>query len=154
MVNGQPSYKILAAAVGPDPIVKIDQRLISREPMSLILNLGMSASFQTVDLSTMTFPGDFLIDYVRVYQRSGEVNLGCDPPDYPTAAYIANHLDAYTSMCHVDFFLFCLELIKGVDPNLTSWRDNGGMGGAGYVWPKNSQVSVALALLVLTMVLI
>lgn len=121
MVDGQPSYRFTAAAVGPDPLVQIQQRLISREPMSLVLNLGMSGvccglissslwrrcsffltqsfaeSFQTVDLTTMTFPGDFLIDYIRVYQRSGEVNIGCDPPDYPTSNYINNHLEAYTS---------------------------------------------------------
>lgn len=28
------------------------------------------------------------VDYVRVYQRKGHENIGCDPPDYPTADYI------------------------------------------------------------------
>ena len=37
------------------------------------------------------------IDYVRVYQRVGHTNVGCSPPDYPTADYIQSHLAAYTS---------------------------------------------------------
>ena len=28
------------------------------------------------------------IDYIRVYQRADHINIGCDPPDFPTAAYI------------------------------------------------------------------
>ena len=45
----------------------------------------------------MEFPALMLIDYVRVYQRNGQTNVGCSPPNYPTADYINNHLDAYTS---------------------------------------------------------
>lgn len=47
----------------------------------------------------MTFPAEMLVDYVRVYQREGNTNIGCDPPDYPTADYISNHYEAYTSLC-------------------------------------------------------
>ena len=32
------------------------------------------------------FPSEFLIDYVRVYQRKGHTNIGCDPKDYPTTS--------------------------------------------------------------------
>lgn len=28
------------------------------------------------------------IDYIRVYQRTGQINIGCDPPGYPTTDYI------------------------------------------------------------------
>ena len=28
------------------------------------------------------------VDWVRVYQRKDAINVGCDPKDYPTAAYI------------------------------------------------------------------
>ena len=45
----------------------------------------------------MTFPTEMLIDYVRVYQRSGSENVGCSPDDYPTEEYINNHMEAYTS---------------------------------------------------------
>jgi hypothetical protein len=46
----------------------------------------------------MIFPAELKVDYVRVYQRKGHTNVGCDPPDYPTATYIENHIEAYTSM--------------------------------------------------------
>jgi hypothetical protein len=29
------------------------------------------------------------VDYVRVYQNASAVNLGCSPPDFPTAQYLA-----------------------------------------------------------------
>ena len=45
----------------------------------------------------MIFPGVMLVDYVRVYQRTGETNIGCDPSDYPTADYIQRHPDTYGS---------------------------------------------------------
>ncbi len=61
--------------------------------------LGASslANWQNIDLSTMAFPAIMQVDYVRVYQRTGQTNVGCDPPDYPTADYISKHMEAYTS---------------------------------------------------------
>ena len=62
-----------------------------------------------IDLSTMVFPAEMLVDYVRVYQRAGETNIGCDPPDYPTADYINRHYEAYSSLyCsyQVTIFMF------------------------------------------------
>ena len=46
----------------------------------------------------MVFPAIMQVDYVRVYQRKGQTNIGCDPADYPTKTYIDNHPDAYSSM--------------------------------------------------------
>jgi hypothetical protein len=57
----------------------------------------------------MEFPAEMLVDYVRVYQRAGETNIGCDPPDYPTADYINRHYEAYSSLCcsyQVTIFMF------------------------------------------------
>ena len=28
------------------------------------------------------------VDYVRVYQPKGNIQIGCDPADFPTMAYI------------------------------------------------------------------
>ena len=124
-VDGQPTHRVGAGAVGADPLPTgsgIARRVIPEEPMAIILNLGMSraclifrstrpplsdamtmriANWQTIDLSTMTFPGEMLVDYVRVYQRKNEINIGCDPVDYPTAKYIQDHLDPYMSACFV-----------------------------------------------------
>ncbi|KAF8878855.1 beta-glucan synthesis-associated protein-domain-containing protein [Infundibulicybe gibba] len=97
-VDGSASHRLGAVAVGPDtgPTGSgVGQRLIPEEPMSIILNLGMSQNWQTIDLTTMVFPAEMLVDYVRVYQRRGQSNVGCDPKDYPTANYINNHLSAF-----------------------------------------------------------
>ena len=54
----------------------------------MIMNLGMSRSFGPVDLADLPFPVHMKIDYVRVYQPTNAVNIGCDPKDYPTKEYI------------------------------------------------------------------
>ena len=55
------------------------------------------ADWQQIDLATMQFPAEMLVDYVRVYQRKGQTNVGCDPPGYQTAKYIQRHVDTYSS---------------------------------------------------------
>ena len=69
----------------------------------------------------MEFPAEMLIDYVRVYQRKGQTNTGCDPKDFPTANYIANHMDAYTSEQHSLYrskaFLFLRLLVHILSSN-------------------------------------
>ncbi|KZV77994.1 beta-glucan synthesis-associated [Exidia glandulosa HHB12029] len=118
--DGEPSYGMIGTAVGPDADTQIGQRLVPMEPMSIILNLGASQTFQTFDDATLYsfMPAELLIDYVRVYQRTDapDTAVGCDPPDYPTSDYIQRHLDVY------------------LNPNLTTW------GGAGYTKPRSSQV--------------
>jgi beta-glucan synthesis-associated protein KRE6 len=52
------------------------------------MNVGMSKNFGVVDLAHLTFPAVMKVDYVRVYQRKDAINIGCDPPDFPTQAYI------------------------------------------------------------------
>ena len=64
---------------------------------SIVLNLGISHNWQTISPETMAFPAEMTVDYVRVYQRKGHENVGCNPTDYPTTEYIGNHMDAYTS---------------------------------------------------------
>ncbi|KAF5372313.1 hypothetical protein D9615_009226 [Tricholomella constricta] len=100
-VDGVQSHRVGAGAVGPDQGVGgsgVGQRLIPEEPMSVILNLGMSPNWQTIDVSTLMFPAEFLVDYVRVYQRKGAMNIGCSPKEYPTEEYINNHEDAYQNV--------------------------------------------------------
>ncbi|GLB41258.1 putative glycoside hydrolase family 16 protein [Lyophyllum shimeji] len=97
-VDGRQSHRLGATAVVPDQGPGgsgVGQRLIPEEPMSIIFNLGMSQSWQKVELPTLIFPAEFLIDYVRVYQRRGSRNFGCNPKDYPTRDYINAHRDAY-----------------------------------------------------------
>jgi beta-glucan synthesis-associated protein KRE6 len=56
--------------------------------MYILVNLGMSRNFGFVDVDHLTFPSTMKVDYVRVYQDPDMKNIGCDPVDFPTAAYI------------------------------------------------------------------
>ena len=101
-----------ARAVGPNG--NVGQRIISEEPMSMILNLGISHNWVDIEFGNLRFPTIMRFDYVRIYQRKGEKSVTCDPPGFETTEYIAKHPAAYRNQ------------------NLTSWED------AGYRWPNNS----------------
>ena len=62
------------------------------------MNLGLSSNFaHGVDFARLQYPATMLIDYVRVYQPRKAHNIGCDPSDRPTMAYIKTYPDAYTN---------------------------------------------------------
>ncbi|KAK4505227.1 hypothetical protein PRZ48_003190 [Zasmidium cellare] len=111
-VGDDEMMKFDARAVGPNG--NVGQRLVSEEPMSMVLNLGFSHSWVNIDMANLKFPTVMRVDYVRWYQKPGEEMVTCDPPGYETTDYIANHPEAYNN------------------PNLTHWSD------AGYDWPKNT----------------
>uniref|UniRef100_A0A8H7XY82 GH16 domain-containing protein n=1 Tax=Psilocybe cubensis TaxID=181762 RepID=A0A8H7XY82_PSICU len=113
--NGTMSWTLNAPGLGPDPSVEISARPVPQEPMYIIVNLGMSKNFGSIDFEHLTFPTSMRIDYIRVYQDMHRVNIGCDPTDFPTADYINTYIEAYTN------------------PNLTTWR-----GDYGKPFPKNS----------------
>ncbi|KAA8904171.1 beta-glucan synthesis-associated [Sphaerosporella brunnea] len=109
------TFRMKGGAIGPNG--NIDQRDVSREPMSIILNLGLSNSWTWIDWTNLMphlVEGTTMyIDYVRIYQKEGEESITCDPTGYPTTSYIKEHPKAYQNF------------------NITSWDD------AGYPWPKN-----------------
>lgn len=95
----------------------IGQRVLPEEPLSVIVNFGMSNGFAELNLTGLAplMPAKMRLDYIRIYQDSnGE--LTCDPKGYPTTDYIANHPEAYSN------------------PNLTHWSQTP------YSWPSNSYV--------------
>ncbi|KAI9604348.1 hypothetical protein H4Q26_003962 [Puccinia striiformis f. sp. tritici PST-130] len=108
------TWTMSSSAVGPNPAAQISQRVISQEPMYIILNLAISDAFETVDTAHLPMPARMLVDYVRVYQKQGQENIGCSPKGFPTESYINKHMNAYTNA------------------NLTTW------GQAGYTFPKNT----------------
>ena len=57
----------------------------------------MSKNFGPVDLDQLTFPAHMRIDYIRVYQPTNAINIGCDPKDFPTEAYINKCVDYFWS---------------------------------------------------------
>ncbi|KAI0321090.1 beta-glucan synthesis-associated [Amylostereum chailletii] len=99
-----------------DPLTEISARPVPQEPMYIIANLGMSESFVAIDFEHLTFPAKMRVDYVRVYQDPDSINVGCDPEDFPTQAYINTYIGAYTN------------------PNYTTWEDYG------QTFPKNSKL--------------
>ncbi|KZT06415.1 glycoside hydrolase family 16 protein [Laetiporus sulphureus 93-53] len=113
--NDKVSWTLNVAGLAADPLVEISARPVSQEPMYIIMNLGMSYNFGAVNLAALPFPVHLRVDYIRVYQPSNAVNIGCSPKDFPTENYINQYMEAYT------------------DPNLTTWRDD-----YGQPWPKNS----------------
>ncbi|TCD63594.1 hypothetical protein EIP91_005202 [Steccherinum ochraceum] len=115
IADGKLAWTLNAGAVGANPITEIGPRAVPQEPMYLIVNLGMSTNFGTVDLEHLTFPTSMKVDYIRVYQDPDNINVGCDPVDFPTQAYINQYIEAYTN------------------PNLTTWVDD-----YKQVFPKNS----------------
>lgn len=94
-VGEDESFMMDSRAIGPNG--NVAQRQVSEEPMSLVLNLGISGSWSQISFGQLTFPTTMHIDYVRIYQQPGQKSVTCDPPGYPTTEYIQNHLDAYTN---------------------------------------------------------
>ncbi|BGP13216.1 hypothetical protein JCM10213v2_001135 [Rhodosporidiobolus nylandii] len=91
-VNATQTWTLHSSAIGPSEEAQISQRPISEEP--IILNLGISESFQQPQWGRIQFPGEFRIDYVRLYQKKGQ-SLGCDPKSHPTRDYIESHPALY-----------------------------------------------------------
>ena len=112
IVGDEPTWTVTAYALHPNG--NINWRRISKEPMSIIMNLGISNSWCYINWQSLFFPVTMSIDHVRIYQPSDAVSITCDPDDYPTYDYIADHEAAY------------------YNANMTSWS------AAGYTWPKNN----------------
>jgi hypothetical protein len=73
--------------------------------MAIVVNFGMSNGFAPLNMTGLAslMPATMRVDYIRIYQDEDDFMVTCDPPDYPTTQYIANHPEAYTN------------------PNLTKW---------------------------------
>lgn len=115
IADGKMAWQLNQPGMAADPRVEIGSRPVPQEPMYIIANLGMSRNFGFVDLDHIIFPTTMKVDWIRVYQDPDRKNIGCDPEDFPTAAYINEYIEAYTN------------------PNLTTWRDD-----YGQPFPKNS----------------
>lgn len=113
-VNGKPSWHLIGAALKPDNKTEVGWRKFSREPLFMIMNLGIAKNFQKPKWSGkhgVRFPAHLAVNYMRLYQKEGQ-KVTCDPPDYPTSDYIKNHQEMYHNN------------------NLTKYTDL-------YPWPKN-----------------
>ncbi|UZJ57020.1 hypothetical protein CBS101457_006340 [Exobasidium rhododendri] len=115
-VDGIATWTITGDTVPAREVMEISRRNMPTEPMSIIMNLGMSSGFQYVDFDAggVAFPAQMKVDYVRVYQEKGKEKMSCDPVDHPTSDYINNHIDVYSNA------------------NITTWNSTK------YAWPKNT----------------
>lgn len=80
----------------------VEQRLIPKEPSYLIMNLAMSNNAWAKVDEDLTYPGVMSVEHVRVWQRPGAINVGCDPSavtadaeSFRTAEYISCNRDWY-----------------------------------------------------------
>ncbi|KZP07659.1 glycoside hydrolase family 16 protein [Athelia psychrophila] len=97
IANGVLAWTINSAGMAADPAVNISARPVPQEPMYLLTNLGQSSNFGFVDVKHIPYPVTMKVDYIRVYQPKNAKNIGCDPPDFPTASYINKYIDAYSN---------------------------------------------------------
>ncbi|CCM05196.1 uncharacterized protein FIBRA_07405 [Fibroporia radiculosa] len=116
IVDNSIAWTLDVAGMGADNYTQIQARPVPQEPMYLIMNLGISLNFGPVDFAGLIFPAVMRVDYVRVYQDPDNINIGCDPEDFPTAAYINEYIEAYTN------------------PNLTTWTGDFGQPFPGNSW--------------------
>ena len=56
------------------------------------MNLAISNNFAQIDFADLVFPAVMKVDWVRIYQPKNAINIGCDPKDFPTAAYINEYV--------------------------------------------------------------
>lgn len=92
-IGDDPTFTVYANALAPNG--NIGWRRISKEPMSVVVNLGISQNWAYIDFPSIKFPATFEIDYVRIYQPNDSISITCDPEDYPTVDYIDAHPKAY-----------------------------------------------------------
>lgn len=121
--DGKKTWELYPGALAPDNRTLIGSRQYPKEPMYIIMNLGISKNFGTPQWDGIMkgFPYEMAVDWVRVYQDPDDhdSDTGCDPGDMPTSAYIQRHLEAYTNA------------------NLTVWGGDRDHGGYGAQWPLN-----------------
>lgn len=97
--DGRKAWTLREGAMGPNKDAGIGQRVVAREPMYMIVNLGISPNFGAIDFDLLDalWPVEMHVDYIRVYQNPKKRNIGCDPPDFPTADFIEKHRVAFTN---------------------------------------------------------
>ncbi|KAF5371672.1 hypothetical protein D9758_003419 [Tetrapyrgos nigripes] len=120
--DAKAAWTLQAAGVGANDLSKISHRQVPPEPLYIIINLGISPNFGDIDFEHLTFPTKMRVDWVRVYQPANAINIGCDPKDFPTKAYIDAYSEAYTNY------------------NLTLWSATAAEGGFEQPVPKNKLI--------------
>jgi len=85
------TWKVDHRALRPNG--NVGQRVLPQEPMSIVMNFGMSPSFSTIYMANIAklLPATMRFDYIRIYQDPNNEMVTCDPPGYPTTSFIKAH---------------------------------------------------------------
>lgn len=73
----------------------VGERMIPNEPMAFVLTIALAPNWAGGSGGLTSLPGHFLVDYIRWYQDPSMINIGCNPPDFPTAEYIQENQHLY-----------------------------------------------------------
>ena len=76
-VGDDVSFAMNGDGIGPNG--NVNSRVISEEPMAVVLNLGISPAWTGTTFSELIFPTTMYIDYVRWYQSGGSVSVTYEP---------------------------------------------------------------------------
>lgn len=109
-VGNSQTWTMQAQSLGANG--NVGQRTIPEEPMSIITNLGMSPTFAAIqeDALQKMYPVTMRIDFIRIYQdEDGDMELTCDPKNYPTTDYIKKHPNAYQNPNHTNWYVWPVE---------------------------------------------
>lgn len=136
-IDGAFVFEIPAEALGaysvcaqtPDdaePVCEsVPARLMPSEPMSLVLNTALGSWNGGPQATNGHLPGHMLVDSVRVWQRKDRTNVGCDPPDFPTKAFIDANARLYGEPAQPRGYESCPQAY----PQPSSRPERGGQGG-------------------------
>lgn len=77
----------------------VGARILPEEPLTVILNFGLSNSFAQVFLDDLAklMPATMRVDYIRIWQEEGMESMGCDPEGFETTQYIKDHPEPYAN---------------------------------------------------------
>jgi beta-glucanase (GH16 family) len=88
------AYSVCTETDNGKECTRTPPRMIPNEPMSLVMNTAIGTwNGGASALDGKHWPALFYVDYVRVWQN--EMNVGCNPPDYPTKVYIEKNAELY-----------------------------------------------------------
>jgi beta-glucanase (GH16 family) len=128
-VGEDQSFMMDGRAIGPNG--NVAARQVSEEPMSMVLNLGISGSWSEILISDLLFPTVMHIDYVRLYQKPDQTSVTCDPPGYPTTEYISAHPEPYNNP-NLTVSTPPSNSLSSPTNSQQAWNETG------YSWPKNT----------------
>ena len=64
-MGGTHTWTLNGAAIAPNAQTAVGQRLISQEPMAIVLNLAISSAFQDIDWADLVLPATMCVFHLE-----------------------------------------------------------------------------------------